>query len=267
MNSKPTTIDSGNGIDSLNEFAESIGKYARSSVEGLGRTSTWLAKVLTNRWCYVPILEQIYLLVICSLPFILLLSVFVGIITVASLYAISGGVVKSYIGLAIGRAILTEMGPTFTGLVVASYVGSKITAELGSLRITNQIDAYTVLSLNPEGYLLIPRIIGCLVGGPIIFIFASFAAIVSSQVFASTVLGIAPSQYYNSMKLLFSAKFVYVGLVKSTVFNGAIGVTSCYYGYHTTGGALGVGEATRNAVVVGSILVLFFNLVLTSILL
>jgi phospholipid/cholesterol/gamma-HCH transport system permease protein len=81
------------------------------------------------------------------------------------------------------------------------------------------------------------------------------------------VLGIAPFEYYNSMKLLFSAKFVYVGLVKSTVFNGAIGVTSCYYGYHTTGGALGVGEATRNAVVVGSILVLFFNLVLTSILL
>jgi phospholipid/cholesterol/gamma-HCH transport system permease protein len=251
----------------LDDFSESMGRSTRFSIEMLGKLIIWLVEVLKNKWYYSLVLEQIYLLVICSLPFILLLSSFVGFITAASLYTVSHGIAAKYMGTAIGRAIFTEMGPTFTGLVVASYIGSKITAELGTLRITNQIDAYTVLSLNPESYLLIPRIFGCILGGPIIFILSSFSAILSAQIFVTIVLGISPHQFYNSMKFLFSEKFIYIGLVKSTVFNGAIGIVSCYYGFNASGGALGIGESIRDSVVLGSMLVLFFNLVLTATLL
>lgn len=246
----------------LDELADALGAFVRTSVEGIGAMGRFAFAGLATQWRMSLISEQMFLLGIASLPLVMILSCFTGFIAGLSMTAISGGIATNYMGTAVSRAVFSEMGPTFTALILAARIGSKISGELGSMRISEQIDAMKCLCLDPMSYLVAPRIIACFLMGPVIYIMSSAVAIVGAQSIATLTIGVDPFVFYNSMRLLFSEDLVIMGLVKSFTFVGLIGISGCYFGFHTRGGAIGVGNAIRGTVVTSSLLILFTNIII-----
>jgi phospholipid/cholesterol/gamma-HCH transport system permease protein len=151
--------------------------------------------------------------------------------------------------------------------VITGRVGAKLSAELGTMRVTEQLDAMVCLSLDPYRYLLAPRLAAGLVMVPVLTIFAAFAAIISAQVLSHLTMGLYPATFYHGLKLFFQVKDVVICMVKSSVFGCVITLCGCYYGFLAKGGAVGVGEATKKAVVAAMVLILIANLFVAEILL
>jgi phospholipid/cholesterol/gamma-HCH transport system permease protein len=203
---------------------------------------------------------------VSSLPIVLLASIFTGFIATWQVYYLAGDIgVLEYLGYAVLNVVLTELGPTLIGLVLAGRIGAKLAAEVGTMRVNEQIDAMTCLSLNPIDYIVAPRVIAGFTMVPVLFIFGSLAAIISAQILATMALNLPASTFYNSMHMMFNMKSVYMGFIKSCMFGGITALCGCYYGYYTTGGAVGVGASTRQAVVAASILILITNLIISQI--
>ena len=251
----------------LDDIAEKFGAGFRESVEYIGGLSSLGIRVLTVKWRFHLIVEQMLILGVHSLFYVSLSSIFVGFIStmtystlVAKLY-----VTPVFMGMMLGKIIFMELGPTLIGLILAGRIGAKITSEIAAMRVSEQIDAYTCLSMDPVSYLLTPRVVGCTLMGPAFFVFSSLTALVSAQIFGLFVYGVSATTFYSGMKHFFELKIVSMGLIKVTVFASINALTGCYYGYYVTGGAIGVGRATRNAVVSSSVLILTTNLLITKI--
>lgn len=224
-------------------------------------------QAFTSRQQWAFIVEQMMLIGIKSLPIVFLASIFTGFLTTWQVKYLAGDVVGlNYLGTLVIRVVLTELGPTLIGLVLAGRIGAKLAAEVGSMRVTEQLDAMTCLSLNPISYIVAPRIIAGFVMVPVLFVFGCITAIVSSQLLATFALNLDASVFYNSMRTLFRTKDVAIGVFKSFMFGGLIALSGAYFGFYTKGGAVGVGEATRKAVVAASILVLIVNLIISQLL-
>ena len=200
-----------------------------------------------------------------SLPVIGLTTLFTG--AALALQSYSGFAdfgAESSIPIIVALAITRELGPVMAGLMVAGRIGAAFAAELGTMRVTEQIDALVTLSTNPYKYLLFPRVIAatlmlpCLVFvGDIIGIFGGYAVSVKA-------LGFAPIPYINNTWAFLEFYDVFTGLVKAAVFGFIVALMGCYHGFHSKGGAQGVGAATTNAVVSASILILLANYMLTE---
>jgi phospholipid/cholesterol/gamma-HCH transport system permease protein len=220
---------------------------------------------LRSRQQYHLILEQSMLIGVKSLPIVLFASIFTGFIATWQVKYLAGDFVGlGYLGTLVIRVVLIELGPTLIGLVLAGRIGAKLAAEVGTMRVSEQIDAMTILALDPISYIISPRVMAGFLMVPVLFVFGSIAAIVSAQVLATLALELHVYTFYNSMKLLFRVRDVVIGLVKSCSFGGIIALCGCYFGYFTTGGAVGVGASTRKAVVAASILILIVNLIITQ---
>jgi phospholipid/cholesterol/gamma-HCH transport system permease protein len=245
----------------IDRIADSFGASTRESLERLGSMSMLLIKAVSTRQRWDYVFEQMMMIGIKSLPIVLLAAIFTGFISTWQVKYLAGDTMGlRYLGMLVIRVVLTDLGPTFIGLVLAGRIAAKLAAEIGSMRVTEQIDAMTCLSLNPIAYIVAPRIIAGFVMVPVLFIFGCIAAIVSSQVLATLALGLPAYTFYNSMRIMFSIRDLVTGLVKSFIFGGLIATCGSYFGFYTTGGAEGVGDATRKAVVAASILVLIANL-------
>jgi len=209
--------------------------------------------------------EQMMLTGIKSLPIVVLASIFTGFIATWQVKYLAGNMIGlQYLGAMVLKVVLSELGPTLIGLVLAGRIGAKVAAEVGTMRVTEQIDAMVCLSLDPVKYIITPRILAGFIMTPILFIYGTFAAVVSSQLLATLALNLHPGIFYNSMRLMYSHSDLLMGLTKSFTFGGITALTGCYYGFFTTGGAVGVGESTRNAVVSASILILIANLFISN---
>ena len=209
--------------------------------------------------------EQMMLTGIKSLPIVVLASIFTGFIATWQVYCMAGAVFGlNYLGMIVLKVVLVELGPTLIGLVLAGRISAKLAAEIGTMRVNEQIDAMTCLSLDPFVYIVSPRIIAGFVMVPVNFILGSFAAIVSAQLLATFALGLPASTFYNSTRMMFDMSNIWIGLTKSFIFGGITALTGTYYGFYTTGGAVGVGASTRKAVVAASILILVFNLIISQ---
>jgi phospholipid/cholesterol/gamma-HCH transport system permease protein len=158
------------------------------------------------------------------------------------------------------------MGPTFTALILAGRVTAKLASELGTMKVTEQLDAMEILSLDVFFYLFSPRILAGFLMTMILFVYACFVMVVSAQILATMAFGLSPFGFYNGMKLLFKFQDVIIMLVKGFIYGGILSSVGCYYGYITTGGAVGVGEATKNAVVAACVLVLMGDVIINQIL-
>lgn len=250
----------------IDNFAIMFGRSAREALENFGSISMMLGQVVSSKPRFHIIVEQLIQVGIRSLPIVILASVFTGFIATWQVYCLAGDVFGlNYLGMIVLKVVLVELGPTLVGLVLAGRISAKLAAELGTMRVTEQMDAMVCLSLDPLSYIVSPRIIAGFIMVPVNFIFGSFAAIVSAQLLATFVLGLPASTFYNSTHMMFEMSNVYIGLTKSIVFGGITALTGCYYGYYTTGGAVGVGTSTRQAVVASSILILIFNLIISQI--
>ncbi len=259
-------------INILDRIAISFGKFTRQSIEQCGAISIFLWKVIQVFPASLKrmhlIVEQMLLLGVSSLPIVLLTSIFVGVISAWQVqYLFSNAIPLTYLGMAVGKAVFTELGPVLTAIIITGRVGAKLAAELGTMRVTEQIDAMVCLSLDPYCYLLAPRFIAGLVMLPILTIFSCFFSIISAQLLSQFVLHLSSAEFYQGMKLLFKVQDVVICLVKATVFGAVIALSGCYYGFLTSGGAVGVGNSTKRSVVAAMVLILASNLLVVSILL
>jgi phospholipid/cholesterol/gamma-HCH transport system permease protein len=254
-------------INGMNSLADSLGNGASDAFERLGSIFILFFQSIFVRQRYDLILEQMILIGIKSMPIVMLASTFTGFITAWQVKYLAGDVFgMRYLGTLVIRVVLTELGPTLLGLVLAGRIAAKLAAEVGTMRVTEQIDAMICLSLNPIQYIISPRVIAGIIMVPVLFVFGCIAAIISAQVLGTVTLGVPVITFYNSMKLLFSIMDIVIGLLKSCVFGGIISLCGCYFGYYTTGGAVGVGQSVRRAVVAASILILVFNLIISQLL-
>ncbi len=255
----------------MNGFIERLGHntlaliYQTGSVFILlGKVSVYFLKVWQNRRL---VIDQMMEIGVRSVPLVLFVGVFAGAVaSVQTAYQLKGYISMNYLGAATSVAIFIELGPVLTALVIAGRVGASIAAELGTMKVTEQIDALESLAIDPIRYLAMPRIFAGFVMIPILTILADFVGIVGAYFVAYLNLDLPPEIYFGSVKDFFSVLNVMSGLIKAFVFGGVTSIIGCYVGFNTTGGAEGVGKSTIRAFVLSSALILFNDYLLSVIL-
>ena len=200
-----------------------------------------------------------------SLPVVGLTAIFAGMVLALQSYTgfarfSAEGVIANVVVISITR----ELGPVLAGLMVAGRIGASLAAEIGTMRVTEQIDALTTLSTNPMKYLVTPRLIAGVTMFPFLVFIADIIGVFGGYVVAVYKLGFNPANYIQSTYDFLHAEDVNSGLVKAAVFGFIVTLMGCYHGYNSKGGAQGVGIATTNAVVSASILILCFDYILTE---
>ncbi|MDH4156325.1 MAG: ABC transporter permease [candidate division Zixibacteria bacterium] len=214
------------------------------------------------------IFEQLYLLGVQSLPLIIVISIFVGAVSAwqaAYQFKFIGAPFR-LLGNAVGKAVVMELAPVLSAIVFAGRVGAGVTAELGTMKVTEQIDALESMGINPVRYLVMPRVIACMFMVPFLVIFANFVAIMGGLAVAVIGVDVSSEMFLSGFKESFKLSDFVNGLTKATVFGLLIGLVGSYEGFNTTGGAQGVGKATTTSVVISMVLILVFNFIFAVIL-
>ena len=213
------------------------------------------------------VVQQMGAIGVGSLWLVFVVSLFTGAVAaVQAAYQFTSVVPMRYLGSVILRSVIIELGPVLTALVIGGRVGASIAAELGTMKVTEQIDALRAMAIHPVRYLVVPRVVAAVVMLPVITVFSDAIAIFGGYVVAITSIGVTPNTYTQSLKDFFLLKDLWSGLIKAFVFGGIIGTMGCYYGFATEGGAEGVGMATTRAVVASCVLVLISDYVLANVL-
>jgi len=173
---------------------------------------------------------------------------------------------KEYVAVVVGLAIVRELGPVLTALMVAGRAGSGISAEIGAMRVPRQIDALTVSAVDPLKYLVVTRVAACVIVMPLLTAIANSLGLFGGFIIAVLQEGISPT-FYAARTLDFIGFVDYVpGLFKAVVFGFIVALVACYQGYHTTGGTEGVGKSTTATVMATSLLVMLADVILTRVL-
>lgn len=253
----------------VENFLRKLGKPLVTFIQRLGELSLFVARTLYH--CVTPpfylklLGKQFVDIGFYSLPVVGLTTIFAGM--VIALQSYSGfarfgaeGAVASVVLISVTR----ELAPVLSALMVAGRIGAAMAAEIGTMRVTEQIDALTTLSTNPFKYLVAPRIIAGVIVLPILVLIGDVIGIFGGYVVGVYKLGFNPANYINSTLDNLQAIDITTGVVKAAVFGFIISLMGCYNGYKSKGGAQGVGEATTNAVVSASILILIFNYLITE---
>jgi len=184
-------------------------------------------------------------------------SLFIGmVLAFQSAYQMQKLAAEVYIASLVALSVVREIGPVMTALIIAGRVGSSIAAELGTMKVTEQIDALVTLATDPVRYLVVPRLLATVVALPLLTVWADAVGILGGFIVGTMKLGILPSLYWKMTTLPLVFKDLGSGLLKSCIFAMIICVVSCYEGFRTEGGAEGVGQATTRAVVSSFILVI-----------
>src|SRR5271155_49213 len=254
----------------MNIFAP-IGRVFLAFLAETGRLTLFTFSALTN--CVrAPIYwrmlgQQMMRIGYFSLPVVGLTAFFTGGALALQIYVGSNRFgVESVVPNIVVLGITRELGPVIAGLMVAGRVAAAIAAELGTMRVTEQIDALTTLSTNPMKYLVVPRLVAAVVTLPLLVLVADAIGVFGGYVVSTESLGFVGATYIKNTVDFVTNGDVSSGVIKAAVFGFVIALMGCYNGFHSKGGAQGVGAATTNAVVSSSILILAANYFLTSIL-
>ncbi|MBC8044949.1 MAG: ABC transporter permease [Rhizobacter sp.] len=192
-----------------------------------------------------------------SLPLVVLVSIFAGAIGAwQAAYQLSGLASTALVGGVTSRVIIIELGPVLTGIIIAGRVGASIAAELGTMKVTEQLDALETMAINPVRYLAMPRVFAAAVMMPVLVTFANFIAVMGAFVVSLLFLDIPQHVFFGSVQQFFSTKDVFGGLLKATIFGTLTSLLGCHIGFQTTGGAEGVGVSTIRSFVVSSAMIL-----------
>jgi phospholipid/cholesterol/gamma-HCH transport system permease protein len=247
-----------------------VGARVLDGVGEVGRVTLMYRDVLRSLGRLPParlVFEQMDRIGVGSLGLVVVISLFTGAVAaVQAAYQFSSVVPMRYLGSVILRSVIIELGPVLTALVVGGRVGAAIAAELGSMKVTEQIDALRAMGINPIRFLIIPRVIAATIMLPVVTVFSDAIAVFGAFVVAIVTIGVAPGTYINSLKNFFYLKDFGSGLIKAVCFGNIIGTMGCFYGFRTEGGAEGVGTATTRAVVASCVLVLIVDYLLASVL-
>lgn len=195
-----------------------------------------------------------------SLPIALFLSCFTGIVlALQASYTFTGAVPLYFVGALVTKTIILELGPVLTGLALSGRVGANIAAELGTMRVSEQIDALETMAYNPMSYLVVPRVLAGTIMVPVLTIFANVLGIISGWLTALQVLEMTTGQFVRGSRLFYDPFDITYSVIKSTSFGFIITLLGCYQGFNTRGGAEGVGVATTRAVVLASMMILVLD--------
>ncbi len=239
----------------------------------LGRFVTLLGKAFTSLGEFSLYRKNLFVQMvrtgIDSIPIVALAAAFSGAVTtVQTAYQlVSPFIPKSTIGAVVVPSLIMELAAVVTGFILAGRVGARIAAELGTMRVTEQIDALEAMGLNSVGYLIVPRVLAGIIMFPVLYVAASFIGI-SGGLLAAEISGAVPvGEFIQGARDFYLPFGPYFGLIKSLVFGFVITAIPCYMGYYTDGGAEGVGRSTTQAAVISCVYILLSDLLLAIILL
>lgn len=244
-----------------------------NSLETFGRYCMFMRRVfsLPDRWgVFIQrTVSEIVKLGIDSIPLVLIISVFIGaVITIQMQLNVSSPLMPAYsVGLATRDITLLEFSNSILCLILAGKVGSNIASEIGTMRVTEQIDALEIMGINSANYLVLPKILGLVLFMPVLVVICMATSFVGGFGVAIFTDLIPVSRYVYGLQAMFSEWYVWYGLIKSLFFAFIIASTSSFYGYYVKGGALEVGKASTEGVVSSSVFILLFDVILTKLLL
>lgn len=244
-----------------------------SSVASFGRYWIFMAQVFRTpdkvKEFFKRLIFEMNKLGVDSIPLVIIISLFIGaVITIQMTINIVSPLIPSYsTGLATREILLLEFSSTMMCLILAGKVGSNIASEIGTMRVTEQIDALDIMGINSANFVVLPKIVGFVLFVPVLCILSMFMGLVGGWIISEFTSMISVEDYVYGIQSFFNEWYVWYGIIKTVVFAYIISSVSSYYGYYVKGGALEVGKASTKSVVSSSILILFFDVILTKLLL
>jgi phospholipid/cholesterol/gamma-HCH transport system permease protein len=193
-------------------------------------------------------------------PIALFIATFTGVVlALQASYTFTGAVPLYFVGALVGKTMILELGPVLTGLALSGRVGANIAAEIGTMRVTEQIDALETLAYDPVAYLVVPRVLAGAIMFPMVVTLASAVGVLAGWGTSLSLLDLSSPQFVRGLRLFFEPWDVQFALIKSVTFGIAVTGVGCSFGFHTRGGAEGVGRATTQSVVIGSMIILVLD--------
>lgn len=255
----------------MRKIAEAIGQQILDVLDEIGQLLLFLGRLVMNLFRSRPnlavLMEQLEFVGVGSLFIIFLTGLFSGaVFTLQSIDAFARFSAQSLVGATVSLAITRELGPVLTALMVSGRVGSAMATEIGTMRVTEQIDAMEVMAVDPMSYLVAPRVIAGLMMAPVLTLFFDVVGMGGSYLVAVSYRGIDEGAFVSRIERWLDPSDVFQGLIKAVIFGGLVTLIGCYKGFHAKGGARGVGQATTQAVVMSSIAIFLANYVLTVLL-
>ena len=256
--------------DWLSRLSEHVGQRTFDALTYVGEITTLLVHTLAAV-CARPIrvrqiLDQLVRIGWQSVPIAFLTSIFTGmVLSFQSAYQMQKFAAEMFIPGLVALSLVREIGPVLTALIVAGRSGSAIAAELGTMQVTEQIDALETLATDPVRYLVVPRFVALVLALPMLTLYADAFGVFGGWVIGVFKLHMGAERYWELTKSILTLKDVFSGLIKSVMFAAIIAIVSCFEGFRTQGGAEGVGRATTMAVVISFILVIASDCLFTAI--
>ncbi len=255
----------------MNNWLELLGSKTTAAVTEMGKVIMFLIQTLrwtTSRPFYLKnLLKQMEQIGVNSVPVVLTTALSTGMVLALQSYTgFKRFGATSLIGAVVSLSMTRELGPVLTGLMVAGRAGAAMAAELGTMKVTEQIDALYTLATNPMKYLVVPRFLASTIMMFFLTALGMFIGIVGGYFVGVKVLGTNPVTYINKSIDNTEVSDIWYGLIKALVFGAVVGLIGCYKGFNTEGGAEGVGKATTGAVVVSCMLILILDYFLSALL-
>lgn len=253
----------------ITSIIEKIGKKAMSFLEEVGQVTNLFISI----FLYTPrivkyrklVLYQMEHIGVNSLPLVFIIATFTGAVSAwQAAYQLKGIAPLSFLGATTSRAIITELGPVLTAIVIAGRVGASIAAELGSMKVTEQIDALETMGISPIAYLAMPRFVASVIMMPVLIIFANVIAIIGAYFISNLFLDVSYSVFFESAKRYFEMGDFIFGIIKGIIFGATTSLLGCHIGFLTEGGAEGVGFSTIRAFVLSAAMILILDYALWS---
>lgn len=228
--------------------------------------------LLLNVFRYFPriikdrklVIEQMSLIGADSLPLVILIGSFTGAIAALEATLLFSkfnllGITRPYLGASIATAVFTELTPVLTALVIAGRVGGAIAAQIGTMKVSEQIDALEIMAIDKDRYLAMPRVFGALVMMPILAVFSNLVALLGALILVEFKFGFSAYEFFTSIQAYFSNKEIIISLSKSLIFGGITALIGCHVGFMTEGGAEGVGSSTVRAFTLSAAAILIID--------
>jgi phospholipid/cholesterol/gamma-HCH transport system permease protein len=241
-----------------------LGRWGRERVEGLGRSGRFIGDTLVATrdvptwWPRVTLHARA--LGVRSLPISLYIALFTGIVlSLLASYSFTGAVPLYFVGTLVEKTITMELAPVLTGLALAGRVGANIAAELGTMKVTEQVDALETLAYDPQAYLVVPRVLAGTIMFPVVVGLAMVVGVTAGWIASILLLGISTEEFLKGLRLFFTPFDVRYGLVKAASFGTAVTWIGCMQGLAARGGAQGVGRAATSAVVYSAVTILVLD--------
>jgi len=250
----------------------SIGRATVSSVASVGKAGylgLGALRALRKVGIWGPhLLDQMSKIGVASVPIALFIAAFTGVVlALQASYTFTGAIPLYFVGTLVGKTMMLELGPVLTGLALSGRVGANIAAEIGTMRVTEQIDALETLAYDPNAYLVVPRVLAGVMMFPVVVLLANAMGVAAGWGTALSLLDMSSPEFLKGLRLFFRPWDIVFSLIKSATFGLTVTAVGCFFGFHTTGGAEGVGRATTRAVVASSMIILVLDAFLAAVLL